>query len=144
MKRTLVKQFIGAIVLGTSLALAGGGVNAAETEAKVAIPATASGIWQAIDNHIAKLKELIAQNKLDTVHEHAYAVRDLVRALPSHTQGLSAEALAKVQANARFVNTLAERLDASGDAKDKTGTESNLRKLEAVLKQTRAQYPNAK
>lgn len=144
MKRTLVKQFIGAIVLGTSLALAGAGVNAAETEAKVTIPATPNGIWQAIDKHIATLNELTAQNKLDTVHEHAYAVRDLVRALPSRSQGLSAEVLTKIQANARFVDTLADRLDATGDAKDKAGTESNLRKLEAVIKQTRAQYPNAK
>lgn len=144
MKNTLVIQSIVAIVLGTGLTLAAGAVNAAETEAKVTIPATAGGIWQAIDQHITTLNELAAQNKLDTVHEHAYAVRDLVRALPSHSQGLPAEALTKVQANARFVNTLAERLDTTGDAKDKAGTESNLRKLETVLKQIRSQYSNPK
>jgi hypothetical protein len=57
---------------------------------------------------------------------------------------LSAEALAKVTSQAKFVDTLAERLDQTGDANDKAGTEDNLAKLETVLKNIRANYPAAK
>lgn len=110
-------------------------------EAGVIIPATSAGIWQAIDTHLRTLRELVAKNELTMVHEHAFAVRDLVRALPSRSPGLSAEARAKVGADVGFVDTLSARLDASADAKDRAGTEANLRKLEGVLKQIRVKYP---
>ncbi len=114
---------------------------AAETEAPVTIPNTSAGIWKAIDGHMQELHAAIAQGKLNTVHQHAYAVRDLVRALPSHSANLSADALANVTAQTKFVDTLAQRLDQTGDANDKAGTEDNTRKLEAILKTLRAQYP---
>lgn len=113
---------------------------AAETEAKTMIPNTSAGIWLAIDGHVKELHAAITQGKLNTVHKHAFAVRDLVRALPSHSAGLSASALATVTTQVKFVDTLAERLDQSGDANDKLGTEDNTRKLEAILKGLHAQY----
>ena len=53
---------------------------------------------------------------------------------------LGADKVAQVKANTKFVDTLAERLDATGDAKDKAGTESNFQKLKGVLKTIRANY----
>lgn len=114
---------------------------AAETEAHMAIPGTSAGIWAAVDAHMKELHAAITQGKLNTVHQHAFAVRDLIRALPSHSSNLSASALATVAAQVKFVDTLAERLDQSGDANDKAGTEDNTRKLEAIMKTLRAQYP---
>lgn len=114
--------------------------KAAETSAHVVTPNSAGAIWLAVDQHVQKLHALIAQDKLDMVHEQAYAIRDLTAALPSHSPNLSPDARAKVTAQVKFVNILAERLDQMGDAKDKTGTEDNLRKLEAVLKRLRALY----
>jgi hypothetical protein len=144
MKSSLIKQLplamlLGATLIGTRVAAA-----AEETEAKVTIPATAGGIWQAIDGHIAELHSALTNGKLDGIHAHAYAVRDLVRALPTHSPNLPADALAKVKGESKFVDTLAERLDHTGDANDKVGTQANLQKLEGVLKLVRAQYPASK
>ncbi|MBI2379493.1 MAG: transporter [Gammaproteobacteria bacterium] len=137
-----MKRYVIAALAGVLLGAAPGADRSAfAAEAGVTIPATSTAIWQAVDTHLGALRALVAKNELATVHEHAFAVRDLVRALPSRSPGLSEEAKAQVAANVRFVDTLSARLDASGDAKDKPGTEASLRKLEGVLKQIRVKYP---
>ena len=140
MKLSIPNALLISALFGTNATFSSGPAMAAETEVQTAIPATSAQIWRAIDGHIAELKGLIAKNTLKTVHQHAYAVRDLVRALPTHSSGLSAGALSNVSAQVKFVDTLATRLDASGDANDKSGTAANLTKLENVLKTIRAQY----
>lgn len=128
------------------IALAGAApiaVRAAAAEQATPIPATSAEIWKAIDMHLTELHAVIATGVLKTVHEHAFAIRDLVRALPSHSPGLTPDALAKVKAQVPFVDTLATRLDQTGDANDKPGTEANTTKLEKVLKDIRANYPAA-
>lgn len=107
------------------------------------VPTNAVGIWKAIDGHVKELEELVATGNLKQVHEHAFAIRDLVRALPEHSAALAAEARTRVSANVKFVDTLAARLDESGDANDKTATASNLKKLEDVLARIRVEYPKA-
>lgn len=144
MKSSFIKQLPLVVLLGSSVLFTGAAVAAEETEAKTVIPATAEGIWQAIDKHVQELHGAIATSKLDGVHVHAYAVRDLVRALPTHSPGLAADALTKVKQQSKFVDTLAERLDQTGDANDKPGTQANLQKLEGVLKLLRAPYSGAK
>lgn len=99
----------------------------------MAIPDTADGIWQAIDQHSAELKAAIASGALDTVHHHAFAIRDLVAALPAHSPTLPADDQAKLQSEVKFVSTLAARLDETGDAGDKAGTQANYDKLVTVL-----------
>ena len=64
--------------------------------------------------------------------------------MPTHSQGLSETALTKVKDQSKFVDALATRLDQTGDANDKPGSESNLGKLEGVLKTIRDQYPPSK
>ncbi|MBI3344024.1 MAG: transporter [Gammaproteobacteria bacterium] len=114
-----------------------------KTEAKVEIPTTAEAIWQSIDKRTEELARVIETGKLDEVHHHAFAIRDLVAALPARSGALPADKLAKVKTNSQFVATLAERLDASGDAKDKAGTESNFQKLQKVLKSIRENYSSS-
>ena len=115
--------------------------RAMAAEAAVKIPATAAEIWKAIDMHIKELHADIDKGALKNVHEHAFAVRDLVQALPTHSTGLSQDAIAKVTEQSKFVDTLAKRLDETGDGNDKPGTVANLAKLEGVLKTIRANYP---
>ena len=129
-----------AALLGATPALAIAQACAAEAQSHTVIPNDSAGIWHAIDGEIAMLKGLIAKGALKTVHEHAYAVRDLVRALPNHSPGLPPAALANVTGQVKFVDTLATRLDATGDANDKLGTAANLTKLENILNTIRAQY----
>ena len=128
---------ISAIIAGTLVAaslLANPLAHAAEKAgSQLQIPATSAAIWQAIDKETAQLASLIQTGKLEQVHHHAFAIRDLVAALPAHSGALPAAKLAQLKTSSKFVATLAERLDASGDAKDQAGTESNFKKLKGVL-----------
>ena len=81
--------------------------------------------WQAIDREMQALAAVIERGDLAEVHHHAFAVRDLVRALPLRTPA--------DQANVKYVDQLAVRLDRAGDAGDRPGCDSNLAKLKAVL-----------
>ena len=102
-------------------------------EAPMAIPATADAIWQEIDKHNAELKATIASGKLGEVHHHAFAIRDLVAALPSHTPSLPSDEQKKLDGEVKFVNTLADRLDQSGDAADLPATQASYDQLGKVL-----------
>jgi len=104
------------------------------------IPETAEGIWQAIDEHTVELGKVIQGGRLGEVHHLAFAIRDLVAALPEHSQNLPADTLAQVKGNVKFVATLAERLDTAGDANDKAGTQANFDKLKKVLDGIRVNY----
>lgn len=107
---------------------------AAEPEAApMAIPETADGIWQEIDKHSAELKATIEGGSLGEVHHHAFAIRDLVAALPAHSPTLPAEDKAKLEGEVKFVSTLADRLDESGDGKDKAASQANYEQLVKVL-----------
>lgn len=145
MKTTLV-EFSGsrAVILGTILTgalLFNTSVQAAEkADAQVKIPATSEAIWQSIDKETEQLAALIQIGKFEEVHHHAFAIRDLVAALSARSDALPGDKLAQIKTNSKFVATLAQRLDATGDAKDKVGTESNFNKLQKVLSAIRADY----
>ena len=145
MKTTLV-EFSGsrAVILGTiftSALLFNTSVQAAEkADAQVKIPATSAAIWQSIDKETEQLAALIQTGKFEEVHHHAFAIRDLVAALSARSDALPGDKLAQIKTNSKFVATLAQRLDATGDAKDKVGTRSNFNKLQKVLNAIRADY----
>lgn len=107
-------------------------------QAATAIPATAAEIWTKIDAEVAALDKTVASGALDEVHHYAFAIRELVAALPERSKSLPADKLAKVQSNVKFVATLAQRLDAAGDANDKTATQSGIAQLKKVLAGIRA------
>jgi rubrerythrin len=113
-----------------------------EKEVPTVIPATAAGVLQAISEEETNLDKTITDKKLEDVHHHAFAIRDLVNALPEKSSALAADKLAKLKANAKFVTALAGRLDESGDAKDQAATEANFKKLQGLLKQIQALYPD--
>lgn len=138
--------------VGLSLVLIGGvttvGLAAPAPKAEAArgakteeqLPPTADGVWQAIDQKTAELGKTIQSGSLGEVHHLAYAVRDLVTALPERSKSLPADKLAKVQSSVKFVSTLADRLDASGDAKDKAAAQADYEKLMKVLDGLRVNY----
>ena len=116
MKKPRFLPILTAALLSGVLTLPPPALAAEKSEAPVSIPATAPAIWQAIDQQSAALSRAIQTGAFAEVHHRAYAIRDLVA-------------------------TLAQRLDATGDAKDRPGTESNFRKLQQVLTAIRANYP---
>ena len=145
MTQSIVRSMVTALALsGNLLAASVVTTAAAATPEKTAIPQTSEGIWQAVDAKAVELKTTIDAGALANVHHQAYAIRDLVAALPTHSTGLTADQLSKVQADARFVATLAERLDAAGDAKDVAATKASYDKLTMVLAALRARYRPAK
>ena len=74
---------------------------------------------------------MVKAKKLDQVHHHAFAIRDLAKALPAK----SGSDMKKMVENAvKKVSQIAEDLDKSGDAGDQAATEANLKKFEAALK----------
>jgi hypothetical protein len=113
------------------------------TEAALKVPATIDGIWAAIDRHSAELDKDIQTGILHEVHHHAFAIRDLTAALPALSKSLPEEKLAQLNSNLKFVATLTQRLDATGDAGDKAGTQVNFAKLKTVLADMRVLYPKS-
>ena len=114
-----------------------------EKEMPTMIPATATAILQAISEEETNLNKTITDKKLEDVHHHAFAIRDLVNALPEKSSDLAAEKLAKLKANAKFVAALADRLDKSGDAKDQAATEASFKKFQTVLKEIKSLYSDS-
>ena len=115
-------------------------VQADEKAERVQIPATSAAIWQSIDHEMADLGRTIEGRKLADVHHMAFAIRDLVAALPAHSASLPADRLATVKSSNKFVAILAERLDTAGDSNDAAAAASNFRKLQDVLKGLRDNY----
>lgn len=132
------------VAVGSSAYAHGDADAAVSKEASRQAPDTVTGIWQAIDAKTAELKKSIDGGTLANVHHEAYAVRDLVAALPGHTKTLPSDQLAKIQSSVKFVATLAERLDVAGDANDKPGAQSNYDKLMKVLADLRTATAAAK
>lgn len=139
LKKTCTLVFTAILLAGTAVIPPA----QASEETSVQIPATSSAIWQAIDQQVVALSKAIQTGVFDEVHHRAFAIRDLVAALPARSSALPPEKLAQVKSNVKFVATLAQRLDATGDAKDKAGTESNFEKLKTVLKSIRLNYSSA-
>ena len=130
-----------AISMTSGLMLLGDVAAAPNAEtAKRATSAAADGVWRAIDAKSSELKKSIASGALDQVHHEAFAIRDLVAALVTRSPALTADKLAKVKTAAKFVATLADRLDTTGDAKDLAGTKQNYEKLTTILRNLRANY----
>ncbi|HIA7952710.1 transporter [Legionella pneumophila] len=139
------KQFWLGLITSVLMVLGCSQVLANPTEEKTeAIPTTIPAIWEAIDKHGASINQALSDNHLTSIHEHAFAIRDLINALPALSKDLSEEQKKTLQQNLSYVGQLATRLDKTGDANDKEGTEANWQKLQKVLAQLRALYtPNA-
>src|ERR1035437_12265 len=102
-----------------------------EGESKIQIPDTRDGILKEIAKHHQELADTVKTKKLSEVHEHAFAIRDLAKALPAKVNSGHKK---MVESAVKRVSQLAEDLDKSGDAGDQAKTEANLKKMDAVLK----------
>ena len=98
---------------------------------QIKIPDTVTGILQEIHKHQQELADTVKAKKLDDVHHHAFAIRDLAKALPAKAN----PDMKKMVENAvKKVSQIAEALDKSGDAGDQAATEANGKKMDAALK----------
>lgn len=102
---------------------------------------TVGGLWRGVKAHETELQRLVQAKDLGKVHEEAFALRDLVAAMPNKSAELPPEQLTKLRGNVKYVATLAERLDTAGDAKDQAATETSFKQLQSVLVAIQALYP---
>ena len=143
MRIAAASMFAGAISICAPAFAHEGPSAAAQKAATPSTPATAAGIWQAIDAKNIELRSTIATGSLANVHHQAFAIRDLVAALPAHYPALTADKLARARSNGAFVATLAGRLDTSGDANDRAGSQASYDRLAKILIDLRATYAGA-
>lgn len=98
---------------------------------KIKIPDTVDGILKEIHQHHKELADTVKAKKLGDVHHHAFAIRDLAKALPAKAHP---DHKKMVENAVKKVSQLAEDLDKSGDAGDQAKTEANLKKMDGALK----------
>jgi len=110
-------------------------------EGEEKIPATVGGIWAEVKEHEEQLGNIIADNKLDKVHEVAFEIRDLVNALPDKSMDLPADKLATLKSSAKYVAEIAKRLDESGDAGDAVNVKAQADRLAKLLQDIETLYP---
>jgi len=112
-----------------------------EKATKLEIPKTLPALWTAIAEHQKELHDVLATKKLDDIHHHAFAVRDLVEAMPAKSGGLAPEKKTALKKSVSRVASLAKLLDEAGDAGDSAKVASLVVKLDAELKTIEALYP---
>ncbi len=116
--------------------------NAASTNTNSAADFTAaSATWTKIQSAKADLDKIIASKKLDTVHEAAFKVRDLVKTLPAQSSALAADKMATLNTQVQNVTQLASKLDESGDSKNLKATQDNQAGLNDTLDTIKELYP---
>ncbi|MBA3543707.1 MAG: hypothetical protein H0T83_04605 [Chthoniobacterales bacterium] len=114
-----------------------GAEHGAAAKTEMQIPDTTEGIMAEIKKKHEELDATVKNKKLADVHHHAFAIRDLAKALPAKTP---ADKQTRVQGAVNNLSKLAEDLDTSGDAGDQARTESNLKKFDAALAQLEGQF----
>jgi hypothetical protein len=107
------------------------------------IPAAVEDIWKEIHKQQTRLVSTVAKKDLGEAHDHAFAIRDLVKALPAKVPAAS-----KVQAEegAKEIAQIAADIDKSGAARAQKATEAGVKKMgEAITAlQTKLQPAKAK
>jgi len=129
---------MGLLVAGNVLAREGEGEN--KKAGHEAMPTSISGIWGEIKEYEVILKEIIDAGKFDKVHEAAFEIRDMVKALSEKSTTLASENLENVKAGSKRVAEIADQLDKYGDAGDKTQTEEQFQRLTKTLGYIESQY----
>lgn len=94
--------------------------------------------WQAIESHQGHLKMIIESGDLENVHEMAFKIRDLVKALPNAT--LIGEQKIIFQSLLKEVEQEASLLDEYGDAGNKVKAQDEFEKFNQTLLSVRNLY----
>jgi hypothetical protein len=72
----------------------------------------------------------VAKKDLGEAHDHAFAIRDLAKALPGK---VAAESKGKAEDSAKEIAKIAADIDKSGAAGAQKATEAGVKKMEAAI-----------
>ncbi len=100
-----------------------------------------SDILKEIKEHEEHLQMLIQNGQLDQVHEVAFMIRDLSKALQEKAQGFSSADTDKIKLTVDEISKAADQLDEAGDAGDKAKTEEHFVHLQQLLKSLEDSFP---
>ena len=101
----------------------------------IKVPTTAEEIWKEIGNQQAKLAAVVAKSDLGEAHDHGYAIRDLVRALPGK---VAAESKVKAEEAAVVIAKIAAAIDKSSAGGAQKTTEANVKKMATAVDELQA------
>ena len=118
-------------IMGTQINVAAEHDEHKEGHAQIKVPETVEGIWKEIHKHHEELAATVKAKKLSEVHEHAFAIRDLAKALPAKAHP---DHKKMVENAVKRVSHIAADLDKSGDAGNQASTEASLKKMDDALK----------
>ncbi len=104
------------------------------------IPGTVEEIWKEIKKHQKMLVDVVAKKDLGEAHDHGFAIRDLVRALPGKGP---AGSKVKAEEGAKEIATIAGNIDKSSAARAQKATEANVKKMETAIKALEAKLKPA-
>jgi hypothetical protein len=105
---------------------AGGGGHSHFTK----IPEKLEDVWKEIHKHKKLLGEVVAKKDLGEAHDHAFAIRDLVKALPGK---VPADSKSKAQESSKEIAKIAAAIDKSGAARAQKTTEDNVKKMNDAI-----------
>ena len=105
------------------------------------IPATVAEIWTEIHKQEGKLAKVVAAKDLGEAHDHAFAIRDLVKALPEKVAAVSK---ANAEEGAKEIAALAAAIDKSGAAGAQKATEESVKKMGVAVKALEAKLKPVK
>jgi hypothetical protein len=100
------------------------------------LPNTPEGIWTEIHKHQSALQSAVQNKKLDEIHPHAVAVKELTKALvdvvhPDHK--------AAVQSGVDKINLAVSDLHQAAHADDQAAAEANFKRFDDAVKQLEEQ-----
>jgi hypothetical protein len=94
------------------------------------IPPTVDEIWKEIDKQQGKLAKVVEAKDLGEAHDHAFAIRDLVKALPTK---LPPENKTKAEESSKEITQIAAEIDKSGAAGAQKATEASVKKMTTAI-----------
>jgi hypothetical protein len=94
------------------------------------IPPTVEEIWKEIHKQQTWLASTVEKKDLGEAHDHAFAIRDLVKALPAK---VAAEFKTKAEESAKEIAKIAADIDKSGAAGAQKATEGGVKKMEMAI-----------
>ena len=94
------------------------------------IPATVEEIWKEVHKQQGRLTSVVARKDLGEAHDHAFVIRDLIKALPAK---VAAEFKTKTEESAKEIVKIAAEIDKSGAAGAQKATEANVKKMDTAI-----------
>lgn len=94
------------------------------------IPPTVPEIWTEIRKQEVNLAATVEKKDLGEAHDHAFAIRDLVKALPAK---VPAAQKSLTEDSAKNIAKLAADIDKTAAAKAQKATEANVKKMTTAI-----------